>query len=66
MIYGEEVGSGVLFKVGGITASMYPDRNDSTQARGNLTLQRDGGIKGALSLTRRDSILSASPGVGLR
>lgn len=41
MIYGEEVGLGeVLFKVGGITASLYPNRNDSTQERGNLTLQK--------------------------
>lgn len=60
MIYGEEVGSGeVLFKMGGIIASLYPDRNDSTQERGNLTLQeRDGRIYGAFSLNRGDTILS--------
>lgn len=54
-----------LFKVGGITASLYPDRNDSARERGNLTLQeRDGRIKGVLFLNRGDSILSAKHSAG--
>lgn len=61
LICGKEVGLGeVLLKVGGITANLYPDRNDSTQERGSLTLQeRDGRITGVLSLNGGDSILIA-------